>query len=223
MSTSSRTPDATPMSTAHVPSASMPSARGPRREAFESWRRRSRLIRRLRLILPAAIAVILLSMAGSVIHATIVGSRVRPVDADAPIQMVNPRFVGRDNKGRAFVLTAKTATRDPRNYQRVLLDTPMLILDEEGERPVRVSAKAGVYREDAKVLNLEGDVKLNGGDINFSTASSVFNTATGELEGAGVIKGAGALGEIIAKSYGVYDKGERMVFKGGVHTRIESH
>ncbi len=162
-------------------------------------------------------------MAGFVIHATLVGAKAKPADADAPIQLVNPRFVGRDKKGRAFVLTAKTATRDQKDYQRVLLDTPMLILDEEGERPVRVSARSGVYREDAKVLNLEGGVKLNGGDVNFATATSVFNTATGELEGAGEIQGAGALGEIIAKSYGVYDKGERMVFKGGVHTRVESH
>jgi len=197
--------------------------RGPRRDAFEAWRRRSRLIRRLRLAIPAAILLILALMGGFVVRSTLLGSKSKPVDADAPIQLTNPRFVGRDSKGRAFVLTAKTATRDPKDYQRVLLDTPMLVLDEEGEHPVRVSAGSGVYREDARVLNLQGGVKLNGGDINFATATSVFNTATGELEGQGQIQGAGALGEIIAKSYGVYDKGERMVFKGGVHTRVESH
>ncbi len=205
------------MSVSHIAEA-----KGPRREAFESWRKRSRLVRRMRVILPVCIALIMASMVGFVIQAGVVGQKVKSNDADAPIQLINPRFVGRDKKGRAFVLTAKTATRDPKDYQRVLLDTPMLVLDEEGDRPVRVSAKAGVYREEAKVLNLEGGVKLNGGDLNFTTASSVFNTATGELEGHGEIQGAGALGEIIAKSYGVYDKGERMVFKGGVHSRIES-
>lgn len=205
------------MSVSHIAEA-----KGPRREAFDSWRKRSRLVRRMRVILPVCIALIMASMVGFVIQATVVGQKVKTNDADAPIQLINPRFVGRDKKGRAFVLTAKTATRDPKDYQRVLLDTPMLVLDEEGDRPVRVSAKAGVYREEAKILNLEGGVKLNGGDLNFTTASSVFNTATGELEGNGEIQGAGALGEIIAKSYGVYDKGERMVFKGGVHSRIES-
>ena len=190
---------------------------------FERWRRRSRLVRRLRVVLPAVIGVILLVMVGFVIQSTLAGAKDKPQDADAPIQLVNPRFLGRDDKGRAFVLTAKVAVRDPKDYQRVMLDTPMLILDEEGPRPTRISAKAGVYREDKRVLNLEGGVKLNGGDVNFATATSIFNTATGELEGAGEIKGAGALGEIIAKSYGVYDKGERMVFKGGVHTRVDSH
>ena len=189
---------------------------------FELWRRRSRLIRRLRVLLPAAIGVILLSLAGFIAQSTLAGAGPKPQDADAPIQLVNPRFLGRDDKGRAFVLTAKTAVRDPKDYQRVQLDTPMLILDEEGVRPTRISARSGVYREDRRVLNLEGGVKLNGGDVNFTTATSIFNTATGELEGTGEIQGAGALGEIIAKSYGVYDKGERMVFKGGVRTRVGS-
>ena len=201
----------------------MPSAQAPRRAVFERWRARSRLIRSLRALLPLSIGGILLIMIAFIAQATLLGGKSKQVDQAAPIQLVNPRFVGRDNQGRAFVLTAKTATRDDKDYQWVRLDTPMLILDEEGERPVRISAQAGVYREDARVLNLEGGVKLNGGDINFTTASSVFNTATGELEGTGEITGAGVLGEIIAKSYGVYDKGDRMVFKGGVHTHLDSN
>ena len=194
----------------------------PRHDVFERWRRRSLFIRRLRVLLPAAIGLILITMAGFIVHTTLMGEKAKPVDTEAPIQLVNPRFVGRDNKGRAFVLTAKTATRDPQDYQRVILNTPALVLDEEGDNPMRISSLSGVYREDARLLSLEGDVKLNGADLNFTTASSVFNTATGELEGAGEIQGVGALGEIIAKSYGVYDKGDRLVFKGGVHTRVDS-
>jgi lipopolysaccharide export system protein LptC len=189
---------------------------------FQRWRRRSRLIRHLRVILPLAIGAILATLAGFVIRTTIVGVQAAPSAADAPIQLVNPRFVGRDDKGRAYVLTAVSATRDENDYQRVLLDRPSLILDEEGENPTKITAKAGVYREDRRVLNLDGGVKMTGGNLNFDTASSIFNTATGELEGQGQISGVGSLGEITAKSYGVYDKGDRLVFKGGVRGRIDS-
>jgi lipopolysaccharide export system protein LptC len=147
---------------------------------------------------------------------------VQPAETNAPIRLVKPRFVGRDAKGRAFVLTAASAVRDEKDYQRVLLETPMLILDETGPHPARISAASGIYREDDGVLHLKGGVKLNGQDVNFKTATSVFNTATGEVEGEGEISGTGSAGEIIAKSYGVYDKGERMVFKGGVRARINS-
>lgn len=192
------------------------------RPDFRRWKRRSRLIRRLRVLLPLVIGAILAAMVGFVAHTTIVGVTAAPSNPDAPIRLVNPRFVGRDDKGRAFVLTALTATRDENDYQRVLLEQPALILDAEGENPVRVTAQAGVYREDRRMLNLDGGVKMNGGDLNFDTASSIFNTATGELEGQGQISGAGSLGEITAKSYGVYDKGDRLVFKGGVRGRLDS-
>jgi lipopolysaccharide export system protein LptC len=189
---------------------------------FQRWRRRSRLVRRLRLILPALIGLILLSMGGFILHTTILGRDASNAAPDAPIELVNPRFVGKDDKGRAFVLTAAAAVRDENDYQRVLLDRPALILDAEGVNPTRVTARSGVYNEDRKMLNLDGGVKMSGADVTFDTVSSIFNTATGELEGQGQISGASQLGEITAKSYGVYDKGDRLVFKGGVRGRIDS-
>lgn len=189
---------------------------------FARWRRRSRLIRQLRVLLPLLIAVILLTLAGFVVRSTLLGREAAPKEANAPIKLVNPRFVGKDDKGRAFVITATTAVRDENDYQRVLLEKPALVMDAEGANPTRVAAKAGVYREDRKLLNLEGGVSMNGADTAFNTLSSIFNTATGELEGQGEISGSSSLGEITAKSYGVYDKGERLVFKGGVRGRLDS-
>ena len=192
------------------------------RSDFDRWRRRSRLIRKLRVILPAAIGAILLSMLGFVVQTTLLGGDGSPAKTDAPIQLVNPRFVGKDEKGRAFVITAASAERDENDYQRVLLNQPALVLDAEGANPSRVTAKTGVYSEDRRVLNLDGGVKMSGSNADFDTQSSIFNTATGELEGQGQISGVGSLGEITAKSYGVYDKGERLVFKGGVRRRLDS-
>jgi lipopolysaccharide export system protein LptC len=192
------------------------------RSDFDRWRRRSRLIRKLRLILPATIGAILLSMIGFVVQTTVLGGDGSPAQTDAPIQLVNPRFVGKDEKGRAFVITAASAERDENDYQRVLLNQPALVLDAEGANPSRVTAKTGVYSEDRQVLNLDGGVKMSGSNTDFDTQSSIFNTATGELEGQGQISGVGSLGEITAKSYGVYDKGERLVFKGGVRGRLDS-
>lgn len=194
----------------------------PVKRDFARWRRRSRLIRRLRVLLPATIGVILAVMLGFVVQTTIQGVDAAPADKDTPIELVNPRFVGKDDKGRAFILTAASAMRDVNDYQRVLLQAPALIMDAEGINPQRVTSKTGIYREDRRVLNLDGGVKMSGGNVDFDTASSIFNTATGELEGTGQISGVGSLGEITAKSYGVYDKGERLVFKGGVRGRIDS-
>lgn len=193
-----------------------------RRLDIERWRRRSRLVRGLRVALPAVILLILAGMAGSVVYNAVTVSPAQADSPDEPIRLANPRFVGRDDKGRAFVLTAISATRDPKDYQRVMLDQPALVLDEEGPDPLRISAKSGVYHEADRKLDLQGGVKLQGAETVFETAASLFDTKTGEVVGSGPIQGSGSLGEITAKSYGVYGKGERMVFKGGVHTRLNT-
>ncbi len=194
----------------------------PARSGMEAWRRRSALIRRLRILLPALIALILAGLAASVVYSTFKAAPVQTGDSDEPIRLVNPRFVGRDDKGRAFVLTAVSAMRDQKDYQRVMLDRPALVLDEEGPDPLRVTAAAGVYHEGNRKLAVSGGVRMSGARGAFETAHSLFDTKTGELVGSGPIQGSGSLGDITAKSYGVYGKGDRMVFKGGVHTRLES-
>jgi lipopolysaccharide export system protein LptC len=180
------------------------------------------MVRRLRVLFPALIAVILAGLVGCVVYSTFKAAPIQTGDSDEPIRLVNPRFVGRDDRGRAFVLTAVSAMRDQKDYQRVMLDRPALVLDEEGPDPLRVTAAHGVYHEGDRKLAVSGGVRMSGARGAFETAHSLFDTKTGELVGSGPIQGSGSLGEITAKSYGVYDKGERMVFKGGVHTRLES-
>ncbi len=190
------------------------------REA-DAWRRRSRRVRQLRRLLPALVGLILLVLAGYLAQALFAAPRTRPVEANTPIQLVSPKFVGQDRKGRAFTLTARTATRDPADYDRVILDQPVLVLRRDPGEPIRVSARTGDFNESDHILKLAGDVRLNSGDISFATGASTFDTALGELVGDGAIQGVGSLGEINAKSYGVYDRGDRLVFGGGVSTRLE--
>ena len=194
----------------------------PRRTSIQAWRRRSRVIRLLRVVLPALIALILAGLAGSVAWNTFNAQPVPAGSANDPIRLVNPRFVGRDTRSRAFVLTAATATRDPQDYQKVYLDRPALILDDEGPDPLRITARSGVYQEASGKLQVSGGVRLAGARGAFDTAESLFDTKSGELVGAGPVHGLGELGEINAKSYGVYDKGDRMVFSGGVHSVLKS-
>jgi lipopolysaccharide export system protein LptC len=203
--------------------ADMPFGRPqPRRTSIQAWRRRSRVIRTLRILLPALIALILAGLAGSVVWNGLNGQRAPVGSASDPIRLVNPRFVGRDTRSRAFVLTAVTATRDPQDFHKVYLDRPALILDDEGPDPLRITAHAGVYQEDSGKLKVSGGVRLAGARGAFDTAESLFDTKSGELVGSGPVHGLGELGEISAKSYGVYDKGDRMIFSGGVHTRLQA-
>jgi lipopolysaccharide export system protein LptC len=167
------------------------------------------------------IVLILGGLAGAIIENAIRGKPLQVEEEAAPIRLVNPRFVGSDDKKRGYTLTAASAVRDKNDYQRVILDKPTLSLDRDGPDSLRVVSAAGVYNERTRKLDMTGGVKITGSQGAFETAASLFDTKTGELIGSGPIQGAGSLGEINAKSYGVYDKGDRVVFKGGVRARIE--
>lgn len=194
----------------------------PRRADFERWRRRSRLIRTLRVVLPAIIVLIFLGLIGSVAWSTFNAQPRAAQVGDEPIRLISPRFVGRDDKGRAFVLTAESAIRDRLDYQRVILKKPALVLDENGPDQMRINGADGVFHEQSGKLELSNGVRMEDAENAFTTAASLFDTKTGEVVGSGPIQGAGGLGEIQAQSYGVYGKGETMVFKGGVRTRLET-
>ncbi|WP_296595153.1 LPS export ABC transporter periplasmic protein LptC [Phenylobacterium sp.] len=194
----------------------------PRRVDFERWRRRSRLIRTLRVALPALIALIFVGLIGSVAWSTFNAQPRSTKVGDEPIRLTNPRFIGRDDKGRSFVLTADSAIRDRLDYQRVILKRPALVLDENGPDEMRINGADGVFHEQNGKLELSNGVHMADAKNAFDTAASLFDTKTGEVVGSGPIQGAGGLGEIRAESYGVYGKGERMVFKGGVRTRLET-
>jgi lipopolysaccharide export system protein LptC len=194
----------------------------PRRTSIQRWRRRSRVVRGLRIVLPALIGAVLLGLAGSVAYNTFASPAPPAASGSDPIRLVNPRFVGRDARGRPFVLTSATATRDPNDYQKVFLDRPALVLDADGPDPLHITSGKGVFHEDTDKLEVSGAVRLSGARGAFDTAQGVFDVKTNVLEGSAPIHGMGSLGEIQAKSYGVYDQGERMVFSGGVHTRLQS-
>jgi lipopolysaccharide export system protein LptC len=198
-----------------------PSSQPSRRESIQRWRRRSRVIAGLRVALPGLIGLILLGLAGSVIYNTLSTRRVQSGNASDPIRLVNPHFVGRDARGRPYVLTSVTATRDPTDYNRVFLDKPVLVLDADGPDPTHITGGAGIFHEDTGKLEVSKGVRLSDARGAFDTAQSVFDTKTEDLVGSVPIHGLGSLGEIQAKSYGVYDKGARMVFTGNVHTHLQ--
>jgi lipopolysaccharide export system protein LptC len=208
-----------------VSDISLPSAGpggGSRRVSIQRWRRRSRLIRIYRLVLPLLIGAILAGLGASVAYNALTSQRIPPGNANDPIRLEKPHFVGRDARGRPFVLTSVTATRDSRDYQKVYLDKPVLVLDVDGPDPTHITGGAGVFHEDTSKLELSKGVRLSGARGAFDTATSLYDLKSGELAGSDAVQGAGSLGQIQAKSYSVHDKGEHMIFDGAVHTRLQS-
>lgn len=196
-----------------------------RREQYLSrWRSRSRSIHFWRLALPIVIVLIAIGLAAWIGGRSIIARMSAPPKAPQSnvIRMVNPRFYGRDTSDRAFVVGAGQAERESGGAGAINMQSPMVTLDAEGANPTHIEAGKGVYRENQKSMDLQGDVLLQDGRGNsFTTPRAVIDTKTGVVSGDQGVKGTGPLGRIDASSYGVYDSGKRIVFKGRVHARID--
>lgn len=186
------------------------------------WRRRSLRVRAARLGLPVVIVALLGSAIGQVVWRTVTAAERAPEKPQAQIRMLNPRFYGQSSEGRSFLITARAAVRDEADLKRVLLDDPTLTLGTDEPKPTRVTSKNGVYREDNLKLVLRGDVRMDdGGGYRFASDEAFVDTKTGVITGESVLQGEGPTGQVKSNAYSVYDKGDRIVFRGGVRTRLD--
>ncbi len=194
-----------------------------RERGMARWRARSQLIRRLRIVLPAAMAVIIALMVGwMVFGAALARLGDSHLGGQALIHMTNAQFFGRDSNGRPYVLGAAEASRDDRDLKLVTLRGPSLTLDG-GDQASRMTADGGLYREDSRIVSLHGHVLVRTaqGDV-FRTDKAVIDTVQGSVAGPSPVTGSGPTGEISAETFGVYDRGARVVFRGEVHSRLKA-
>jgi lipopolysaccharide export system protein LptC len=194
-----------------------------RRAEIVRWRRRSRIVRALRVVLPVAMAAILAALAAQVIWRNIAEQPSAQREARPAIRLVNARFVGRVQDGRGFMIGARQALRHEDDYQQVSLVDPFLTVGEDGKPGTsRVTARIGNYNERDKMLRLRGDVRIDdGAGHRFASQEAIIDTRTGKVVGQSQVQGDGPLGQLNANSYSVEDKGDRLVFRGGVRARIE--
>jgi lipopolysaccharide export system protein LptC len=184
----------------------------------------SRMVRLLRVVLPLVMVGIVALLVALVVAHALRRQAAAQKDASTPIRMVNPHFFGRDAQGRAFTLGAQQASRDEASFQTVLLTDPSLVMDVNGPRPSRLTADAGVYHEDTRLLYLKGHVHAtNTKQSSFATDEATVNTRTGEVVGGAPLSSQSQLGNLTSSRFNVYDKGDRVVFKGGVHARLNQH
>ncbi|HEY1925933.1 MAG TPA: LPS export ABC transporter periplasmic protein LptC [Caulobacteraceae bacterium] len=187
-------------------------------------RAHSRLVRILRIVLPMTMIAVAGMLAGFVAAHAIRQHQAAHSGVSAPIRMLNPHFYGRDTQGRPYTLTAREAARDTRSFQTVLLSGPTVTIDNPQGRASTLVADTGVYHEDTRILLLRGHVRATDASSgHFASDEAVVNTRTGSVVGPQALQSQSNTGALQSRSFDVYDKGDRMVFKGGVHARLNAH
>jgi lipopolysaccharide export system protein LptC len=192
-------------------------------------RAHSRLVRVLRWLLPLVMASVVLTLVALVVAHALRRQDAAQRDAATPIEMINPHFFGRDSQGRPYTLGARQAARDEQSFQRVLLSFPTVTLYANGAsgaaatRPSTITADTGVYHEDSRMLFLKGHVRAEDAKASkFAADEAVVNTRTGMVTSPSALSSHTSMGDLQSTGFDVFDRGDRAVFKGGVHARLNT-
>ena len=193
----------------------------PRRQVtMEQTRRRSAVVRFLRVAFTAAAAISIGVLAGPVIANAVSdfsGGR-KSFEGSEIVTMINPRFTGRDASGAAYVITADTAQRRRAEPDVVDLSNPMLI-DEVG---TRVTAPDGTFDQRTQTLDLFRDVRVSDeAGYRFRTSTARFYIVEGRIEGLAPLEGEGPLGDIRSDTYEITEDGDVITFRGNVEMVFE--
>ncbi|HVY04091.1 MAG TPA: LPS export ABC transporter periplasmic protein LptC, partial [Caulobacterales bacterium] len=129
------------------------------------------------------------------------------------LKMINPRFTGRANNGAAYTVNADSATRRSRTSEVIDLDLPVF----QGELGQTARAPKGVYKENARTLELAGGVVfLDKSGNRFDTATALVDAARDRAVGSGAIQGSGPLGSVRADNYEIQTSSGRVFLRGHV-------
>lgn len=181
-------------------------------------RRRSRLIGGLRRLFVAgagaSFAAVFVFMA---LYAIEGGFNAGQYSASESLRMLNPRFIGRTERGGPYQLSAEIAERAPGENQPIELIAPVY----RTEAGTIMLAPRGIYDEQAQTVVFDGEVLFSDRQGNrFTTPNMIVDLEAGTLTGRGGVTGAGPLGVLQAESYELRDSDRALVLRGGVRGQI---
>ncbi len=189
---------------------------------------RSTMVRRLRIVLPAAavglIAVFVFSSNRDASDPTFLEEFALEEVTDE-LEMANPRFAGVDEKGKPFEITAASATRKTEDAKRLDLKQPRAVTRNDGDQTT-VAALTGVYEAEAKILELADDVTLqHAAGVEAFTLRAKAATVLIDEEIVRVdaqVDGVDEKGNTIrADRMDAYQDEGRVVFTGNVKLKIQ--
>ena len=197
-----------------------------RAAALVRARRHSRLVRRLRWMLPALSLVLFVSFWGSALLGTLLrgtGIGFGGIDlaalVDGELVMAEPDISGTIN-GRRFEVTADRAIQDVTRQDQVRFESPTAVLDGPQGR-IDLTAGNALYGVESETLALDGGVDVR--TVRGQTArlqDAKVDLAAGSLVSTSPVTLDGPQGRIEALGIQIDDSGARVLFTGRVRARF---
>ena len=165
-------------------------------------------------LLTSLIAWPLLTKDRSGIRMSFVDNRVNTGRKAASPVMSNPEYRGTSNAGEPYKVNGLRGTQVTQSLAMIeQVEAQML---RKGGGWLSLSSEKAEYHQDVKRIDLIGNVTLiDDRGYAFLTAQASIDTKTNDVDGNQPISGTGPVGNLLASSFKIRDKGTHLIFKGG--------
>jgi len=200
----------------------------PRERVEQRWAKpgsgHDRIIGLTKVALPAAVgilvAILALAPLGRKGDVSFILDKKKVQTAPERMRVESARYIGTDDKGQQFVMTAHRAIQ--RSSETPLVDIRgMFARINQAQGPVLIAANQGRYNLDTQRVAIDGPVKVAGADgFKLDTSNVVVDLKQRQLASQGPAEGAMRLGQFRANRISA-DLGEhKVVLDGGARLKI---
>ncbi|WP_374370040.1 LPS export ABC transporter periplasmic protein LptC [Dongia sp.] len=140
---------------------------------------------------------------------------------DAGMKVSGIAFEGRNDKDRAFSVTALSATETTGNKDIVNLEEPQAQIELSETSWIAVTAEKGVFDRQRDFVDLKGAVTLyyeNG--MTFVTDQAEIDLSNNDASSSLPVTGTDERRELTAEGFELRENGDVVFFKGRSHLRI---
>ncbi len=138
---------------------------------------------------------------------------ITPEGAGDSLSLVNARYVGTDESGQPFSVTAETVLEG--ETDRISLAAPQADISLNDGTWLMVGATTGLYHRDTQVLDLEGEVNLfqdQGYELHTEAATVLLKE--GQARSSVPVYTQGPFGRLESQGFQLEDKGKVVYFTG---------
>ncbi|MCB1505474.1 MAG: LPS export ABC transporter periplasmic protein LptC [Hyphomicrobiaceae bacterium] len=187
--------------------------------------RHSRLIRVLRLALPAGAIGIAIYYATTLFVASDLGSKIvrttLPKIVPASLTMSNPRYRGFNKDGGEYELKAARGNPHPKNRNLVLLQTVEANLKSVDGTTTKMTARAANYNIPAEIITLHRNIEITSSSGGWARLKSAqLESKTGVITSTQPVELGNATTKITAKTLKILQKTKVMTLTGNVVANI---
>jgi lipopolysaccharide export system protein LptC len=161
-----------------------------------------RIVRWTKIALPSAVGILLAILALAPLErkgdVSFILDKKKVQNAQEAMRVEAARYVGIDDKGQAFTMVANRAIQPTSDVPVVEISGMLARLNLE-QGPLVVAANQGRYNLDTQKVNVDGPVRVVGGDgYRLLTRDVTVDLKRRQLASAGPVSGAMRLGQFQA-------------------------